>query len=89
MQTYEQALTDAAWVEILGGETSLYLDILTSKDCLLNFGESDTAPALDAPAVRVQSWPHGFDFAISGVPLGQKIWARALGTTVVELVVVR
>lgn len=89
MQTYEQELTPDSWVEILGGADNIYFDITTGSDhVLLTFTESVDAPALDAPAVPVRSWPHGHDFAGGGYGAGQFIWARS-ASSVFDIVVVR
>lgn len=79
MQTYTVTLQPDSWVEILGGEASMGIDAGSASPIALHMSHSASAPAVDAPFVRVETWPHGFDFYAAGMALGQYVWARSLG----------
>ena len=87
MKTYEAALSSTEWFEILSDNTSVFFDILGNKPVALNFAENGI-PALDAPSVLVYPQKGGWDFQLSGVPLGQRLYAKATQDTI-EIVVVR
>ena len=89
MIAYEATLTDGAWTELLGGLTNLNIDIKEARGMALTFTESADTPAIDAPFVEVLSYPHGFDYASSGMQPNQRVWGRALKDDEINIVVVR
>ena len=88
MNTYEQVLTPDAWVEVLGGKTTLAIDLMAQGAIAMTFTESADVPPIDAPFVRVESFAHGGDYYGSGLKYGQHIWVRAL-SGVMKIVVAR
>jgi hypothetical protein len=88
MNTYEATLLSGAWTELLGGQNTLSIDVKSQTSIAICFTETDTAPAIDAPFVRVQSYPHGGAYYASGLPNGQYVWGRAISGSV-EIVVIR
>jgi hypothetical protein len=88
MQTLAFDLTAGAWTEILGGNNALALQVVTANKVRLHFNDSDTAPAIAAVSVLVESYPPQWDFECQS-QIGQaRVWARA-DVTPARIVVVR
>jgi hypothetical protein len=78
MQTFTQALTDSAYVEVLNGGTTVVFDSNSSAPVRVIFIESATAPGLTDAHSIVRTWPDSWDFAAEGMVAGtQRIWVRA------------
>lgn len=77
MQTVAVTLASSAWTEILNGNNALALQIKTANNVLLHFNDSATPPALDAPAVLVDSFPPRWDFDCQSQTGQSRVWARA------------
>ena len=75
MDMTRHALTQGAWT-LLSDKQSVLVDVETAATILVHLNESATAPDLDAPAFQVQSWPAAFDFFLTGLTSGTRIWAR-------------
>ena len=88
MQTLAFDLTATEWTEILGGNNSLAMQITTSNKVRLHFNDSDTAPAIDAVSVLVDSFPPRWDFDCQSQVGQARVWARA-DKTPASVVVVR
>jgi len=88
MITYEATLSKSSWTEILNNKTSLFLDITGSTPIGLYFSEVTDIPAIDAPVSIVYPNKGGWDFQTSGLAVGQKLFARGIGSDV-EITVVR
>lgn len=89
MQTLEFNLTAETWVEILGGNNALDLQVRTANKIRLHFNDSATAPADDAPYVLVDSFPPHWDFSAVTQTGQSHIWAKADATPAVIVVVRR
>lgn len=88
MQTTVFTLNADTWVEILGGNSLLSLQIRTANKIRLHFNNSLTPPDSDAPYFLIDSFPPRFDFEVAG-QLGQShVWAKA-DVTPAEIVVLR
>lgn len=77
MQTLPFDLTAGAWVEILGGDAALSLQVKTAARIRLHFNASDIAPDLDAAFFLIDSFPPQYDFEATGQAGQSRIWARA------------
>jgi hypothetical protein len=88
MKTYEATVSSATWLELLNGEVSVYVDIADNNPIGLYFAETDETPPLDAPMNIIYPNKGGWDFQTSGLPFGQRIFARSLDDDV-EILVVR
>lgn len=88
MQTVAVDLVAGEWAEILNGNNALALQVETANNVRLHFNDSADAPALDAPAILVQSFPPRWDFECQN-QIGQaRVWARA-DATPARVIVVR
>jgi len=77
MQTIRFDLTQGAWTEILGGNNAFALQVVTSNNVWLHFNDSETAPALDAASILVESFPPRWDFECQSQVGQAHVWARA------------
>jgi len=88
MQTTAFTLDADTWVEILGGNNALSLQIKTANKIRLHFNNSLTPPAADAPYFLIDSFPPRFDFEVIGQTGQSHVWAKA-DVTPAEIVVLR
>ena len=77
MITQRIDITEGAWTEITGGSDILLVEGGVSGSFLLHFQNSQTPPAIDAPAHRVQTYQAPIDFTLFNLPLGQRLFARS------------
>ncbi len=77
MITQRIDITEGAWTEITGGSDILLVEGGTAGSFMLHFENSQTPPAIDAPAHRVQTYQAPIDFTVFNLPLGQRIFARS------------
>lgn len=87
MQTLEFNL-GRQWAEVLGGNNAFSMQVKSAGNVELHFNDSDTAPASDAPAVYIESYPPQWDFACQSQTGQARVWARAAGDYA-QIVVVR
>jgi hypothetical protein len=76
MQTLVFNLTAGAWTEILGGNNTLAVQLISAANVRLHFNDSATAPAIDAPSILVESFPPRWDFECSSQVGQSHVWAR-------------
>ena len=77
MITQRVDITDSGWVEITQGSPILLAEGGTDGVFLVHFSNSAIAPALSAPAHRVQTFQAPLDFAQYGLTAGQRVWVRS------------
>lgn len=81
MNTFEQVLTDDAWVEVLNGGDFIAFDLLASKsiECLMT--ETADIPDPTEKGNSVVSWSSDWDFSASGLTAGvQRVWLKGNNT---------
>ena len=81
-------LAPDAWTQV-AQHPNILLDVEQSATILVHLNESNTAPALDAPAFQVQSWPAAFDFFLTGLSGATRVWARGRDGAVSVVVAVK
>lgn len=81
MNTFEQTLSDSAWIEVLNGGDSLAFDCTASKNITVLFTETASIPSAAIKGNLVQTWSSDWDFKVSGLEVTtQRIWAKGENT---------
>ena len=89
MQTAQYDITDAAWVNVINGESAAAIDVLTAGVVLINAGVAGVEPALSAPAIEFAGWPNGPAVVFRGLQSGAGLWVRAKSGAAVIVVIVQ
>ena len=87
MRTSQYNITDGAWVNVMDGETSAAVDVLTAGTVLINGGAADSAPDLGAPAIEFSGWPNGPAVVFRGIEAGSALWVRAKSGSAIIVVI--
>jgi hypothetical protein len=77
MITQRVEITDGGWVEITDGSPIILAEGGAAGSFLVHFSNTSSAPLIDAPAHRVQTFQAPLDFTQYNLTAGQRVWVRA------------